>query len=74
MGRWAVVVLLVLLVLVGAMGLRNAVVTNAGISPVLLAGGGAPAPPTPWFGGGAPAPPTPWAGGGAPAPPTPWSR
>lgn len=60
MGRWVVVVVLVLLVLVGAMGLRNAVVANGGTSPVLVAGGGAPVPPTPWFGGGAPVPPTPW--------------
>lgn len=71
MSRFLAVVVLVMLVLAGAMGLRNIVTAN-GDGPVMMAHGGAPAPPTPWKHGGAPAPPTPWKHGGAPAPPTPW--
>jgi len=72
MRKWMTMVLVVMLVLVGAMGLRNLMVANAGHSPVLMANGGAPLPPTPWN-GGAPLPPTPW-NGGAPLPPTPWNQ
>jgi len=68
------IVALSMLVLVGAMGLKTAASDkNGGV--VVMANGGAPAPPTPWKmkNGGAPAPPTPWKrNGGAPAPPTPW--
>lgn len=60
-----------MLVLVGAMSLKTAVATH-GDGPVMLAIGGAPAPPAPWKIGGAPAPPAPWRIGGAPAPPAPW--
>ncbi len=72
MQRWLTVVLLVMLVLAGAMGLRNLVSAHAG--PVTVASGGAPVPPTPWMSGGAPVPPTPWMSGGAPVPPTPWAK
>jgi len=59
MQKWLTVVLLALLVLAGAMGMRNLVTAKAG--PVMVAIGGAPVPPTPWMIGGAPVPPTPWA-------------
>ncbi len=71
MKKWLAVVVLVLLVLAGAMGLRNLV---AKIAPVVVANGGGPAPPVPWTNGGGPAPPVPWMNGGGPAPPVPWSR
>lgn len=71
MSRKLMVVLLAMLVLVGAMSLKT-VATTHGDGSVIMANGGAPAPPTPWKNGGAPAPPTPWKNGGAPAPPTPW--
>lgn len=71
MSRKLTVVLLAMLVLVGAMSLKT-VATTHGDGSVIMANGGAPAPPTPWKNGGAPAPPTPWKNGGAPAPPTPW--
>lgn len=71
MSRKLTVVLLAMLVLVGAMSLKTLVVAH-GDGLVIMANGGAPAPPTPWKNGGAPAPPTPWKNGGAPAPPTPW--
>ena len=59
-----------MLILVGAMGLKTAVASRGGS--VVMANGGAPAPPSPWKNGGAPAPPSPWKNGGAPAPPSPW--
>jgi hypothetical protein len=71
MSRKLTVVLLAMLVLAGAMSLKTVVVAQSDGS-VIMANGGAPAPPTPWKNGGAPAPPTPWKNGGAPAPPTPW--
>jgi len=71
MSRKLTVLLLAMLVLVAAMSLKTAAVTH-GDGSVIMANGGAPAPPTPWKNGGAPAPPTPWKNGGAPAPPTPW--
>ncbi len=61
MNRWLTVVLLVLLVLVAAMGLRNATLSaNPNAGPVMVAEGGGPVPPTPWKEGGGPVPPTPW--------------
>jgi len=68
MHRWLTVVILVLLVLTAAVGIRNLIANPA------VAGTGAPVPPTPWVvaGTGAPVPPTPWMGTGAPVPPTPW--
>jgi hypothetical protein len=59
MSRKLTVVLLAMLVLVGAMSLKTVAVTH-GDGSVIMANGGAPAPPTPWKNGGAPAPPTPW--------------
>ena len=68
MNRRLLLFLLVMLVLAGAMGLRNLVAANG---PVMAHGGG-PVPPTPWMHGGGPVPPTPWMHGGGPVPPTPW--
>jgi hypothetical protein len=70
MSRKLTVLFLAMLVLVGAMSLKTVAVTH-GDGSIIMANGGAPAPPTPWKNGGAPAPPTPWKNGGAPAPPTP---
>jgi hypothetical protein len=47
MSKLLTVILLVLVVLVGAMGLRKAV-TSHGDSAVVMANGGMPVPPTPW--------------------------
>lgn len=70
MNKWLVVVILALLVLTSAMGLK-AITTHW-----MSAQGGGPVPPTPWMSaqGGGPVPPTPWmpAQGGGPVPPTPW--
>jgi len=71
MSKWLAVVALVLLVLAGAMGLRNIVTSNSGA--VILANGQGPIPPTPWANGQGPIPPTPWNNGQGPIPPTPWS-
>lgn len=71
MSRKLAVVLLVMLVLTGAMGLKTIVTAHAS-GPVLMANGGAPVPPSPWKNGGAPVPPSPWKNGGAPVPPSPW--
>jgi hypothetical protein len=68
MSRLLAVVLLVMLILVGAMGLKM-VVTAHGDGPVMVANG-APVPDTPWK-NGAPVPDTPWKNG-APVPDTPW--
>jgi hypothetical protein len=74
MSRKLAVVFLAMLVLVGAMSLKTAVVAHSD-GTVILANGGAPAPPVPWMkNGGAPAPPVPWKNGGAPAPPVPWKN
>ncbi len=71
MSRISTAVLLAMLVLAGAMGLKT-VVTTHGDSSVMMANGSAPVPPTPWRNGSAPVPPTPWKNGSAPVPPTPW--
>ncbi len=71
MSRKLTVVLLVLMILVGAMGLKT-VVTAQDNGAVIMANGSAPVPPTPWKNGSAPVPPTPWKNGSAPVPPTPW--
>ncbi len=73
MSKWLLVVVLVMLVLTAAMGLRNLAVGKAP-APALIASGGAPVPPGPWMSGGAPVPPGPWMSGGAPVPPGPWNR
>jgi hypothetical protein len=72
MFRISTAVLLAMLVLAGAMGLKT-VVTTHGDGSVLMANGTAPVPPTPWRNGTAPVPPTPWKNGTAPVPPTPWN-
>jgi hypothetical protein len=65
MSRKLTVILLAMLVLVGAMGLKTVVVAHSD-GAVIMANGGAPQPPTPWpptfakKNGGAPQPPTPW--------------
>jgi len=72
MSRISSGIVLAMLVLTGAMGLKT-VVTTHGDSSVLMANGTAPVPPTPWKNGTAPVPPTPWKNGTAPVPPTPWN-
>jgi hypothetical protein len=67
MSKWLAVVVLVMLVLTGAMGLRNIVSANAGA--ITVAHGGAPLPPNYWSHGGAPLPPNFSSHGGAPLPP-----
>jgi hypothetical protein len=47
MSRKLTVILLAMLVLVGAMGLKTVVVAH-GDGTVIMANGGAPQPPTPW--------------------------
>ena len=73
MCKWLTVVVLVLLVLAGAMGLRNLVTAKAS-GPVVLANGAGPIPPSPWMNGAGPIPPSPWSNGAGPIPPSPWSR
>ena len=58
MSRISTVVLMAMLVLAGAMGLKTLVTTH-GDNSVMMANGSAPVPPTPWN-GSAPVPPTPW--------------
>jgi len=70
MSRKLAVIFLAMLVLVGAMSLKTAVVAH-GNGSVVLANGGAPQPPIPWDNGGAPQPPIPWDNGKAPQPPMP---
>ncbi len=48
MGRWVSVAVLALLVLAGAVGLRNAAVSHVGNAATLVANGVSPPPPTPW--------------------------
>ena len=76
MSKCLTVVVLVLLVLTGAMGLRNIVAANAATfsasnlsAPAVWANGGGPVPPVPGGGGhvrangGGPVPPVPGGGG-----------
>ena len=79
MSKWLVVVVLALLVLTSAMGLKALSTpalanTTAPVPPTpwMLANTTAPVPPTPWMNTTAPVPPTPWANTTAPVPPTPW--
>jgi hypothetical protein len=67
MSKWLAVVVLVLLVLTGAVGLRNIVSANAGI--ITVANGGMPVPPDVLSNGGMPVPPDVWSNGGMPVPP-----
>jgi len=71
MSRKLTILLLAMLVLVGAMGLKTVVMAHSD-GAVMMANGGAPVPPVPWKNGGAPVPPVPWKNGGAPVPPVPW--
>lgn len=71
MSRKLTVVLLVLLILTGAMGLKTIVTSHAN-GTVLMANGCAPVPPSPWKNGTAPVPPDPWKNGTAPVPPSPY--
>jgi hypothetical protein len=61
MSRKLTVILLAMLVLVGAMGLKTVAVTHGDGSVMMANGGGGPVPPTPPFrnGGGGPVPPLP---------------
>ena len=70
MNRWVTVVVLVMLVLAGAMGLRNLATAKA--PAVLTANGSGPIPPSPWMNGSGPIPPSPWMNGSGPIPPSPW--
>jgi hypothetical protein len=71
MSRKLTVILLVMVILTGAMGLK-AVVTSHSNGTVMIAAGGGPVPPSPWKAGGGPVPPSPWKAGGGPVPPSPW--
>jgi len=73
MSKWLSVVVLVMLILVGAMGLRGIVMSRSQ-APVLLAVAGGPVPPSPWHVAGGPVPPSPWRVAGGPVPPSPWSK
>ena len=59
MNRWLSVVVVVMLVLAGAVGLRNIASVNSA-APVLTANGTGPVPPSPWMNGTGPVPPSPW--------------
>ena len=72
MSRISSAIVLAMLVLTGAMGLKT-VLTTHGDSSVLMANGTAPVPQTPWKNGTAPVPQTPWKNGTAPVPQTPWN-
>ncbi len=65
MSRKLAVIAMAMLVLVGAMGLKNVVAAHSSGS-VVLANGTAPVPPIPWKNGTAPVPPIPWKNGTAP--------
>jgi hypothetical protein len=73
MNKWFLVIVLVLLVLAGAMGLRN-LATAGSPGAVVMANGPGPIPPSPWMNGPGPIPPSPWMNGPGPIPPSPWSR
>lgn len=64
-------VLLSMLVLVGAMGLKTVVAAHSDLT-LTASVGAAPPPPSPWRVGAAPPPPSPWRVGAAPPPPSPW--
>lgn len=67
MSKWLAVVAFVMLVLTGAVGLRNIASANAGT--ITVANGGMPKPPNIWSNGGMPKPPSIWSNGGMPKPP-----
>jgi len=69
--KLSAVVLLVLVVLVGAMGLKTLVTAHAD-GTAIMANGAGPVPPSPWKNGAGPVPPSPWKNGAGPVPPSPW--
>ena len=71
MSRKLAVVLLAMIVLVSAMGLKT-VVTAHGDGSLIMANGSSPAPITPYRNGSSPAPITPYKNGSSPAPITPY--
>jgi len=73
MSRWLSVVVLVMLVLAAAMGLRGIVTSHSQV-PVMEAAAGGPVPPSPWRAAGGPVPPSPWRAAGGPVPPSPWAK
>ncbi len=58
MSRKLAALLLAMLVLAGAMGLKTAVMAHSN-GAIMMANGGAPVPPPPMANGGAPVPPPP---------------
>jgi hypothetical protein len=61
MSRKLTVILLAMLVLAGAMGLKTALAAHGNDTVIVALGGGGPVPPSPWkLGGGGPVPPSPW--------------
>lgn len=71
MSRKLTVILLVMLILTGAMGLKT-IVTSHADGTVMTANAAGPAPPVPWKNAAGPAPPVPWKNAAGPAPPVPW--
>jgi hypothetical protein len=71
MSRRLTALLLAMLVLVGAMGLKTAVAAHTD-GTALMANGSAPVPPMPYKNGSAPVPPMPYKNGSAPVPPMPY--
>ncbi len=73
MSRKLTSLLLAMLVLAGAMGLRTVVASHS-YGAVMMANGSAPVPPPPGRNGSAPVPPPPGRNGSAPVPPPPSAR
>ena len=71
MSRKLTALLLVMLVLVGAMGLKTVVMAHSD-GAMIAANGSAPPPPAPYRNGSAPPPPAPYRNGSAPPPPAPY--
>jgi hypothetical protein len=65
-------VVLAMLVLVGAMGLKTVATAHHSDGAVFMAAGSAPTPPPPYRAGSAPTPPPPYRAGSAPTPPPPY--
>ena len=73
MSRKLTSLLLAMLVLAGAMGLKTVVASHSD-GAVMMANGSAPVPPPPGRNGSAPVPPPPGRNGSAPVPPPPSAR
>src|SRR5579864_7458906 len=71
MSRKLTALLLAMLVLTGAMGLKTIVAGHSDGS-FMMANGSAPPPPVPYRNGSAPPPPVPYRNGSAPPPPVPY--